>query len=113
MKEFEVLGYSLEGKVIKDIKRNVYIQFLILNGYRLELVAPSTEQAPINGILKKSGEGPYHICYETSSIDNAISELVKEKYVLIENKSGAVAFDNKNIAFLFKKGIGLIELLEM
>lgn len=110
---FKKLGYNLEGELIKDINRKVCIQFLILNEYRIELVAPLAKESPLDNILRKNGEGPYHICYETDNIDNAINKLVNEKYILVENKSKAVAINCQNVAFLFKKGIGLIELVEI
>jgi methylmalonyl-CoA/ethylmalonyl-CoA epimerase len=82
------------------------------NGYTVELVTPSSDASPVKNTLKKNGEGPYHICYESENIDFDIEKFLQEGYIIVQPKSNAIAFNNKNVIFMFKKGIGLIEVLE-
>ena len=78
----------------------------------LELLAPVNENSPVNNILEKNGVSPYHTCYVVKDIQEAISELRKQKYVMISKPAEAVAFKGSKVAFLFNKNVGLIELVE-
>lgn len=55
---------------------------------------------------------PYHICYEVENIEEAILELKKQKFILVQKPQVAVAMNNKKVCFLFNKNTGLIELVE-
>ena len=60
----------------------------------------------------KNSSHPYHICYEVENLENAISELQQNKFVLAKKEQPAIAFNNRKVVFLFHKEVGLIELLE-
>ena len=79
---------------------------------KIELLAPHDESSPINNILKKSGATPYHICYEVENIEEAISELKKERFMPVSKPKVSNTFDNHRVCFLIKKDIGLIEIIE-
>lgn len=81
---------------------------------RAELLAPADENSPVSDILKKSGGEPevYHICYTVPDIDQTISDLRKERWLLVKPPVPAVACGNARVAFLYSKEAGLIELLE-
>ncbi|MCL1947573.1 MAG: lactoylglutathione lyase, partial [Chitinivibrionia bacterium] len=66
----------------------------------------------VSKIIEKSGVSPYHICYETENIENAINELKKKKYLLLARPVNAVALNDRKICFLYNKEVGLIELTE-
>jgi methylmalonyl-CoA/ethylmalonyl-CoA epimerase len=98
---------------IVDPVQNVRICFLKKQDMPLyELVEPIDEVSPVNKILNKTGVTPYHICYEVDNIDEVISKLKRQKYLLLQKPVHAVALDNKKICFLFHKDVGLIELVE-
>ena len=105
------LGFS-RGEVITDVARKINICFMTNGGYRIELVSPSAEGSPIEGILKKSGNGPYHICYTTQNLDDEIEKLLIEKFKKISEPAEAVAFGGRRIVFLYNRNVGLIEIVE-
>ncbi|WP_010496807.1 VOC family protein [Paenibacillus elgii] len=107
------LGYQISTQQFVDNKRNVIIQFFNNGHSTVELIAPLNELSPINNILRKIGNSPYHICYETSNIEQTIALLKSNNYILIEPPSEAVALENHLVAFMFHKFVGLIELLEI
>ena len=112
IKEFERLGYSKVKNTVIDNKRNVIIQFIQNEEYLIELVAPLKEESPVTNILKKQGNSPYHICYETNDIDNKIKELSNNGFTIIAKLSEAPAINNKKVVFLYKRDAGLIELIK-
>ena len=74
---FMDLGFLLVGKRILDQGRNVCIQFMKAShsdDVLIELVAPNdtTVVSPIDGILRKSGEGSYHLCFLTDDLDRQV-----------------------------------------
>ena len=107
------IGYSLESGPVIDNKRNVEIAFVLNNGYLIELISPLNEKSPIKNYLDKIGNTPYHLCYETNDIKVAIANLRKQRYLIVEKPSEAVALDNQNVAFLYHPKYGLLELLEV
>lgn len=112
IKEFEKLGYNcVENKII-DKKRKVIIQFIKNGKYLIELITPLNEESPITNILKKQGSSPYHICYETNDIDKEIKEMSNNGFTIITKLSEVPAIENKKVVFLYKRNIGLIELIK-
>jgi len=111
-KVFQSMGYNAGNEITEDEKRNVRIKFISLGEDVVELVEPSNENSPIFNLLKKNGPATYHICYEVENIDDKIKELKKNGFMVISDISAAPAIDEKSVAFLFNKDIGLIELLE-
>lgn len=113
---FELLNYKVISELIFDKDRNIYIQFLkhIDSELIVELIEPlEYEYSPVSNILKKLGDTPYHICYEVRQINNEIERLINNNFILIDAPKQAMAIDNNKVAFLYKKGIGIIELLEI
>ncbi len=114
-------GFHQTTDVIKDDQsseektapRNVYLCFLRNEqGYTIELVSPMQETSSVTGLLAKQGEGPYHICYQTKKIHQSIEQMKKDGWILVKAPAPAVAFQGAPVAFLFRNGIGLIELVE-
>lgn len=107
-------GYTL-SETIFDPVRNVHIAFL--NSQRqnmpcIELIAPHDETSPVCKNLQKNGVSPYHICYETENLEESITELKKQKFIMVSKPSPAIAFGSNRVCFLFSKSTGLIELVE-
>ncbi len=112
--EFCKLGYESSTEIIRDNIQGVDLLFLKnKNDHLLELVAPIDGiEGPVSSILKKSGSSLYHICYEVNDLRETISSLITQKFVLLLNPTPAVAFNNREICFLYNTHLGLIELLQ-
>lgn len=114
-KEFEKLGYNTIGGEIIDEIQGVRLQF-INNGcdHLIELVAPIQNdiESPVTKILQKNGSNIYHICYEVENIEETISLLKSNRYLVVLKPTPAVAFNNRRISFLYNSNVGLIEILE-
>ncbi len=110
--EFEKIGFKNAGELYIDNKRNVSIQLMKSNKLLIELISPNNKYSPVQNIIKRNGNTPYHLCFCTENIALKIKELRKNKYTLIESPNPAIAFNNRLVAFLYNKDIGIIELLE-
>ena len=78
----------------------------------VELLAPVDELSPVNKTLEKVGVSPYHCCYVVDNIEGAVSELKKQRYIMVSKPAEAVAFCGSRVCFLFNKNVGLVELVE-
>lgn len=110
--EFKKIGYGTIGNKITDNLRNVIIQFIKNGDYLIELVAPLNKESPVTSLLKKQGNSPYHICYKTNNLEKKISDLGNSGFVVISDLLKAPTINNKKVVFLYKKEIGLLELVE-
>lgn len=110
-KSMEALGYEFEP-VIEDKDRNIYIAFGSLDGYRVELVAPMAEGAPVDMQLSKIGPTPYHICYISNDIENDVETLKSYKFKVSIPLAPAVAFGGRRVVFLYNLSVGLVEIVE-
>ncbi|MCR4768698.1 MAG: VOC family protein [Bacteroidaceae bacterium] len=110
---YEQLGYKA-SQVVDDPIQDIRICFLEKQGMPLlELLAPIDQASPVNRILETQGVTPYHICYEVNDFDTLITILRKEhKFVRVSKPAPACAINNRRVAFMFRKDVGLIELLE-
>ncbi len=59
------------------------------------------------------GATPYHMCYAVQNMQQAISALRKKKFMIVSTPKPSNAFYNNLVCFLIKKGIGLIEIIEI
>ena len=110
---FEELGYKLTKGVVLDEYRKVNICFLEKDGYKIELVSPMSKDSVVAELMKKFGNSPYHICYETENIDNQVNILLEQHYVICSEKHEAVAIEEKDVCFLVHPYLGMIELVEI
>ena len=110
---YELIGY-VASPIIDDPIQDIRISFLKKEGSpMLELLAPIDEKSPVNRILDTQGVTPYHICYEVDDIDAMMTLLRKQhKFVRVSKAAPACAIDDRRVAFLFRKDVGLIELVE-
>ncbi len=110
-KELSNLGFYF-NKDIFDPVQEVDLSFGVNDkNLLIELVKP-TKNSKILGLLKKNGAGPYHLCFEVSSIQEKEPDLKKRGFICVLKPTRAIAFDNNLISFFFSKSLGLIELLE-
>lgn len=110
IKTLKMLGFC-SGEIVQDPLRNVQISFLHHGAQCIELIAPYANPNPVENILKKSGPTPYHICYEVPNLDQAIEHATSNGFILVKKPEAACAIDERLVAFLWNKDIGLIELL--
>ena len=106
------MGY-ISTPPIEDPIQKVLIAFMKKeNTPTIELLEPLTTDSPVTKIIEKNGVMPYHICYEVEDITETIKELRKDKFIPLSSPVKAIALEDRLICFLFKKEIGLIELLQ-
>lgn len=108
---FETLGYRTEQDIVYDAIRKVNICFLIKDGYRIELVSPTSEDSVVSGLLKKYKNSPYHICYETEDYESAYEELTASGFIAIDSPTPAPALGDREVVFLTSASLGMIELI--
>lgn len=109
---YESQGYHNDIEIY-DPEQNVEVCVLRhKSAPTIELLAPHDDKSPINNLLKKAGASPYHICYEVNNIEESIALLKKDKFMPVSKPKVSNAFDNHRVCFLFKKDIGLIEIIE-
>ena len=63
-------------------------------------------------MIKKNGNGLYHICYESENFEQDLGGLVRNKFLIVEHPKEAIALEKNRVAFLYKESIGLIEVME-
>ena len=109
-----LFGYRMVSGPFNDPIQKVSVCFLkreVEGDYVLELVAPLSEESPIQRTLKKGG-GAYHLCYEVEALEEALAHCTSQGCVKVSDPVPAVAFGNRRIAWLFTPAQQLIELLE-
>ncbi|MCX6272524.1 MAG: VOC family protein [Bacteroidetes bacterium] len=111
-KYYTEAGYKTTD-IISDHLQKVNICLISKAGFPLiELIEPTSNQSPVKNIVNKLGVTPYHLCYETDDIYEAIRHLKINKFILIFKPIPAAAFENRLICFLYNKEVGFIELLQ-
>ena len=111
--EFIALGYQLTDEVCYDERRDINLCFMSSGAYLIELVMPRSEHSVVWNLLKKNGIGPYHICYETEHLSEAVEELKRRGYILIADPLEAVGISGRKVCFLTGRTAGMIELVEV
>ena len=109
------LGFcEVDGRYYEDELQGVRSLFLQLGNTVLELLESLNPQAdsPLVSFLKGTSHCIYHVCYQCRNLDAAVEALRKEGFRLLVGPIPGVGFENHNICFLFKREIGVIELLE-
>lgn len=112
--EFMSLGYRLEGagNTVYDPLRGTDILFMVNGAVRIELVEPADEDSVVAGMFQKIGSSPYHICYECEDMEHDSRMLREKGFVPVGRAEPAAALGGRNVCFLFKRPVGLVELVE-
>ncbi len=91
----------------------VITSFFKVGETKIELLAATKEDSPIQKFIDKKGEGIHHIAFDVEDIHLSIKKLKTEGFRFINDqpKDGA---DNKRIAFIHPKSTGgiLVEICE-
>ena len=109
---FQSLGFDMSQESVRDEFRKIDIVFLEKDGYRIELVSPYDSDSVVSDLVKRLGNSPYHVCYSTSNLDDEVSRLRNERYVLCGEPAPAPACGGHRVVFMIHPFAGMIELLE-
>ena len=96
---------------ITDPVNKVNVAFANINGVKTELVEPLDDTSPVIEVLERR-QALYHVCYSVTNIQNAIEIARKHGFHAITKAVPAIAFEKRNIIWLFSNTLGLVELVE-
>ncbi len=110
---YMAMGYRA-AHTVDDLLQHVRVCFMDKEAApRLELLEPLDDKNPVSRILSSVGVTPYHVCYEVQDMAASIQALRGQRFLLVNDPVPACAMDDRHVAFLFKKDIGLVELVEI
>lgn len=106
-------GLEPMSDVVTDLTQHVNVQFLGTHGAdtSLELIEPLPGESPVRQALEKGG-GLNHLCFEVADIVSSVEQATADGAICVRKPVAATAFDGRRIAFVFFRGIGLIEYVE-
>jgi len=107
----EKLGFASESGIINEIKQKVYVNFLSLDGYRIELIQPTGENSPVYNFLCRGGK-LNHICYISDDIEISTKYLRKEYGMVPVSSEYSASIKNCEVRFLAKPDGEVIELVQ-
>ena len=110
-----LFGYRVISGPFDDPIQKVSVNFLTrsdADATEIELIAPLTEDSPITSMLAKSGGGAYHLCFETSNIEEALVHAKNNGCMIVSPPVPAVAFGGRRIAWIYTRSRQLFELVE-
>jgi methylmalonyl-CoA/ethylmalonyl-CoA epimerase len=110
-----LFGYRVVSGPFDDPIQKVSVNFLTTShndAAEIELIAPLSEDSPITSMLAKSGGGAYHLCFETSDIDQALVHAKNNGCMIVSPAVPAVAFGGRRIAWIYTRSRQLFELVE-
>jgi methylmalonyl-CoA/ethylmalonyl-CoA epimerase len=110
-----LFGYKVVSGPFDDPIQKVSVNFLAKSDNdvaEIELVAPLSEDSPITAMLAKGGGAAYHLCFETSDIEQAVTHAKNNGCVIVSPPLPAVAFNGRRIAWIYTRSHQLFELVE-
>lgn len=111
LKSLGKLGAVTSSILFEDPEQNVKVQFALLGGVSIELVAPLGPKSPVDSILKLGGRF-YHVCYEVEDIEDTIKVWRAAGAMPLSSPKPAVAFEGRRIVFMLTHQRLLFEFLE-
>jgi methylmalonyl-CoA/ethylmalonyl-CoA epimerase len=109
----QLFGLQPVSGVVTDNTQRVNVQFLAseVGATSVELIEPLPGESPSRRALEKGG-GLNHLCFEVADLTEFVRQAESEDVVCVCEPVPAAAFNGRRIAFLFYRGIGLIEFVE-
>ncbi|WP_413561333.1 VOC family protein [Bdellovibrio sp. HCB209] len=111
LESYTALGFTKDGDFFTDPIQKIKGVFLRLGDYRLELLAPLSEDSPINGFINKKIK-MYHHGFTVNNFDEAMIFLKNLRAILLSPPAPSVAFNGKRIAFFMLKNRDIVEIIE-
>lgn len=78
----------------------------------IELIAPLTDDSPLQSMLNKNGGGAYHLCFQTNNLEKALAHARSKGCIVLGEPAPAVAFGGRRIAWFYTRTRQLFELVE-
>lgn len=80
----------------------------------VEVISPSDEAGPLDGLLASRDEIVYHLCYRARDARASLAAMKQAGHRVIEvsEMRPAVLFDYRKVGFYLVKGFGLIEIID-
>jgi methylmalonyl-CoA/ethylmalonyl-CoA epimerase len=110
LRALAALGYSADSEPFVDPLQRIRGLFVSGPGPRLELLAPAGDASPVTIWLER-GIRMYHQAYEVDNLSDAIARFVAGRAIVVSPPTPAVAFGNREVAFLMLPNMQLIELI--
>ena len=109
----DALGLEPAGPPVDDSIQQVRVQFWRRPGdsVSVELIQPLAATSP-TARQADSGGGFAHLCYQVEDIDGEVQAAWQRGGIIVRNPVAASAFNNRRIAFVFFRDIGLVEFVE-
>lgn len=110
-----LFGYKVVSGPFDDPIQKVSVNFLATSSNdaaEIELIAPMSEDSPITPMLAKGGGAAYHLCFETTDIEQALVHAKSNGCIIVSPPAPAVAFDGRRIAWIYTRSRQLFELVE-
>jgi methylmalonyl-CoA/ethylmalonyl-CoA epimerase len=109
------LCLAWDERIFADALQGARVTFLrhLGNAYNpmIELVWPLQENSSVRSFLKKGG-GLHHICYEVDSLEVIWSTVRPKGDLIVRQPLPAIAFDGREIAWLYTRSKLLVEYLQ-
>lgn len=109
----DVLGLELDH--VEEVpEQKSLVAFLPVDGSKIELVEPTSDDSGVARYLKKHGPGMHHICLQVEALESTLAEL-KAKGVHLINETPLEGSGGKRLAFIHPKSTQgvLVELYEL
>lgn len=109
----DVLGAKIVGRK-KVPEQKSEVAFVEMAGTtKLELIAPTSDDSPVQRFLDKRGPGIHHVCFEVDGIEERLTHLHDHGVRLVDDQPRTGAEGDK-IAFLHPSSTlgALVELTE-
>lgn len=101
----------LKGPGLNAAQKVRYAFVMLREGLTVEILGlPSNLDSPIARHVKQGG-GPYHFCYAVADLEDAIVKAAGAGAKLLVAPVPDVAFDGRQVAFLFDDALGVFELV--
>ena len=116
-KAFEALGYERQSVIDFDDQK-CSVCFLVKdNNVKIELVKPYEDNKSLLRLMKKTGNAPYHTCYEVDNLNEILEELTGVcggggQFVRMFPPVPAPAYGGCRICYLWSQDTGFVEFVE-
>jgi methylmalonyl-CoA/ethylmalonyl-CoA epimerase len=112
-----VLQHLLQARpvspIIEDPNQQALLQMFRSGQTFLELVAPAPGPSNVNTAIKNGGEGPAHLCFETSDLNRTLERVRQAGGLVFKPPLPAALFGEKRVAFAMLPNGMVFEFVEV